>query len=318
MAKKDDVKITASAKTVSNDKTKKQEEELLASKKKKEEADAKAKKARENSAKKKEESVAKNDEIKKEEASTIDTTKIIETGASVASGVLSSKKTKGFFSGLIIGIVIGVLITSLIGASLKDQLLSKVETTKQSADEIIDETLTGYTAVDFKDAILGEASQHQELIVMEQPLEISTTITKAGLGNLEIFSKVKNISYAGTGVYTTDFKYIDSDHISVDEENKVVTIKIQNTTLQYVNIDNDNITFEDTDKGLLAFGDLSLTTEQQNELEKSVKEAMREKLNTSELLEKANEFAKMKAWEIFQPIVSAVSPEYTVEIEFDD
>ena len=103
----------------------------------------------------------------------------------------------------------------------------------------------------------------------------------------------------------------------IDEENKIVKIYINHAVLQYTNIDYDNMKFEDTEKGLLSFGDISLTMEQQNTLEKSVIDSMNDTLTKSSIMNQADEFAKMKTWEIFQPLVSAVSQEYIVEIEFN-
>lgn len=311
----DNIKVSSTAKTVSNEKTKKKDAELEASKKAQAEA---IKKAEEAKSKAKQEA-AKKAETKKEETSSSSTSNNAEAllagAATIGATALSGKKSKGFLTGLIVGVIIGVILASVFG--LKDQLLGTVETTKESADAVIDETFTGYTAVDFKDAILGEASQHQEIIVMEQPLEIATTITKAGLGNLSVFSKVKNINYAGTGVYTVDMKSFSEDNVEVNEDDKKITVKIPHSTLQYTNIDYDSVEFEDTEKGLLAFGDLSLTTEQQNTLEQSIVSAMKEKLETEELLSKADEFAKMSVWNMFQPLVTSISPEYILEVEFE-
>lgn len=320
-----ELKVSAKAKTISNEETKKKEAELKASKKKQAEAKEKAEEAKEKAKKEAEEKKEKAVESKKEssnkkESSKLldsDTEKLLAEGAAAAGGVLLAKKNKGFFSGFIIGAICGALLVGVLAIGLKDQLFGTVETTKETADEIIDETFTGYTAVDFQDAILGEAEQHQEIIVMEQPLEISTTITKAGLGGLKIFSKVKNINYAGTGVYTVDMKGFTKDNVSVDETDKKVTVKVPHSTLQYTNIDYDKVEFEDTDKGLLAFGDLSLTTEQQNTLEQSIVAAMKEKLETEGLYSKADEFAEMSVWNMFQPLVTAISPEYTLEVEFE-
>ena len=46
--------------------------------------------------------------------------------------------------------------------------------------------------------------------------------------------------------------------------------------------------------------------------------AMEERLNQDDLLIQADEFAVLKTWEIFQPIIASVSPEYTVEMEFSE
>lgn len=330
MAEKD-IEVKASAKTVSSDKTKKQDAELEKSKKRKEEADRKAEEAVKEAEKKKiEEEKRKEEEKKKKEEekqkaeaaarkekeATAD--KVIAGAATVATAVLAGNRKKGFFSGLIIGTIIGFLIATMIGFSMKETLFGKIETAKEDFDDVITETFMGYTAADFKEVILGEATQHQELIVMEQPLQVATTITKAGIGNLQIFSKVKNVIFAGTGVYTVDLSHIDDEHINVNEEDHEVVISVPHAVLQYVNPDYDSMEFEDTEKGFLAFGDLSLTLEQQNKLEKSVQEAMRERLEEQDLYDKADSFARMMIWDIFQPLVTSVSPEFKVSIEFVD
>lgn len=301
------IDVKAKAKTVDSEKTKKQSDDLAKAKKNKEELEKQAKKLSEE---KKNTVKEKISEPKKE----IDNSEVISNLTKIASSaVLTNKSKKGFIPGLIVGLVLGIALSFMFNIAFTNPL----DKVKNDVDEIISDTFLGYTAADFKDAVLGEASQHQELIVMEQPLEIETTITKAGLGGLEIFSKTKQITYAGYGVYTVDLKDIDENHISVDEENKKVKIYINHAVLQYTNIDYDNMKFEDTEKGLLSFGDISLTMEQQNTLEKSVIDSMNDTLTKSSIMNQADEFAKMKTWEIFQPLVSAVSQEYIVEIEFN-
>ena len=304
----DDFKVNAKATKVSNEKTKQQEAELAAAKKRKAEVEAKATKKVETKA----------TSTKTESSnSSLSSEDLLKASTSIVNS-LGKKKSKGFLSGLLIGLIVGALITGILGFSFKDQIFGKVASTKEGADALLDEGLLGYTAADFQDAILGAATQHQELVVMEQPLQISTTITKAGLGNLSIFSKVKTVTYYGTGVYTVDLKNIDKDHIKVDAENKTVTVIIPHAVLQYVNPDLSKTEFEDTEKGLLAFGDLSLTTEQQNQLSQSVTEAMKERLEEDDMFTQADEYATMKTWEIFQPLISAVSSEYKVVMQFED
>ena len=308
-----DLNIKTKSSKAENEKTKSQDEELAKLKKAKEEADKKAKELATTKQITKEETKQEsnnNEELVNLAKSIIETTKT------------NKKKTKitfGFFKGLIIGAIVGFLLATVLGFSgIGDKLFDTLNSSKENADQLIDEHFFSYTALDFQDAILGEASKKQELIVMEQPVKVSTTVTKSGLGNLEIFSKVKNIAYNGTGVYTVDMSKINKDHIDVDLDNKKVTVYIPHAILQYVNLDLENVEFEDTEKGLLAFGDLALTTEQVNEIEQSVKNSMHEELDTKELYEKADEFAKMSTWQMFQPLVSAVSSEFIVDMEFID
>ncbi|MBR2802396.1 MAG: DUF4230 domain-containing protein [Erysipelotrichaceae bacterium] len=327
MPEEKELNVSAQAKAVNNEKTKKQDADAAAIKERQAKAAAEAKAAQQQAEaeKKKREEEKKAEAARKEaeekEAAEKRKKAAAAVGSVAAGAVALGKATKGsfrFLKGILVGLLIGFLAGSYLTGSGLINLGEKVESVKEDVDEMLDEGFLGYTAADFQNAVLGAASEHQELIVMEQPLEITTTLTKAGLANLQIFSKTKTITYYGTGVYTVDLKDMDPAHIKVDNENKFVTISIPHTVLQYINSDLDKTEFEDTEKGLLAFGDLSLTTEQQNELALSVENSMREELTQPERFAQADEFALLKTWEIFQPLISAVSPQYRVIMDFID
>ena len=61
-----------------------------------------------------------------------------------------------------------------------------------------------------------------------------------------------------------------------------------------------------------------MKTEDQNRLLQSVYQSMEEKLKEEELFRTADEYASMSTWQMFQPFVTAVSPEFTLEIVFDE
>ena len=222
-----------------------------------------------------------------------------------------------FIRGCILGLLIGGIGMFLIGKQLESKPHSSSDTDPIN-NGVIEEHFAGYTAVDFQDAILGEAKERKELIVMEQPVQYSTTLSQEGPWEWEIFRKTKGITYHGTGVYTVDLSVLKKESITLNEDTKTVSVTIPHAVLQYVNPDYDRIEFEDTEKGLLAFTEIKLTAEQQNELEKTVQENMEELLSDKEILSQADDFAKMKVWEILQPLVSSVSPEYIVEINPSD
>ena len=219
---------------------------------------------------------------------------------------------KGLVYGLIAGLLIGA-IGMYVFAKNYEPFWEKTHE-EGKVGEKIDEHFTGYTVADFQQAVVGEATQHKELIVMELPVQQSTTITKYTFGNWDIFKRSKVITYYGTGVYTIDLSGVNGDSITVDNDVKEVRITVPEAKLQYVNPDFDNIEFEDTEMGLLAFTDIKLTAEQQNELEKQVMAEMTEYLSQQEFMDQADEIATAKCWETFQPLVNAVAPDYKVVI----
>ena len=286
--------------------------------------------------------VAEEEERRKEEQKQ-KAAKTAAAGAALAAGAYQKAKSAGliaklgktFIGGLLIGAVLGIAgglfggyllfkgapqpqeSAPVTAAQLASELVVTVPQVEEADLTIDNDGVLGYTAADFQDAVLGGASEHQELIVFEQELSIPTTLTKSGLGNLAIFSKMKNITYYGTGVYTVDLSRMDSDHILVDEDDQVVTILIPHTVLQYVNAELEKTEFEETDKGILSFGEIKLTPEETGILETAVLTAMRERLDAADMYREADRFATLKTWEIFQPLVTAVSPAYKVEMEFE-
>ena len=316
--KKEEAKKTEAKMQEAKEQAEKAREEAEALRKKEEEEKRKAEeeKRRLEEEKKKEEEEKKKQE---EEAAKQKEEMLAATAAAAVSVVAkSSIKIKSLIITFLAGLLVGAVGTFfLVKQPVVPDVTATVEEVENHDLTIENEGFIGYTAADFENAILGEASQHKELIVMEQPLSIQVTITKAGLGNLAVFSKVKNATYYGTGVYTIDLSVIDQDHIEVDEEKQNVTVFIPHSVLQYINPDLEATEFEDTEKGLLAFSDIKLTLEEQNLLEISIRDAMSERLNQEDLFELADRYAVLSAWEIFQPLITSVSREYTVTIEWE-
>ena len=245
--------------------------------------------------------------------------KISKYGYGFGSARGRTGKLIPFIGGLIIGLIVGALLLLLIGNASQTMFFGTNHTSTTNADTVFQQGMLGtYTAADFEKAILGEASRHKELVVKEQPIEIPTTITRAGLGNLQIFSKVQNVYYYGTGVYTISLAELDASNIRVDEENQKVRVMIPHACLQYINPNLDLTMFEEAGRGLLAFGDIKMTTQEQNSLQQSVVESMRARLTQEDMYIGADEFAKVSAWEIFQPLVASVSPSFLLEIMFDE
>ena len=224
--------------------------------------------------------------------------------------VVKVKRGGGFLSGILIGLIGGIALSVFL---FKPDFIGMLKPTAPTHTEsetaqIIEEHFTGYT---------GKAEEKQELIVMEEPMQLTTTITHSGLGDLAIFMKTKNVTYHGTGIYTVDLNDISVDNIEVDNDKKTVTITVPHANLKTVNPDYDKIEFEDTELGMFAIFDLTLTAEQQTQIEKEVMEGMTEILSEDKYMKQADEFAKMKTWDTFQPLVSSVAPDYKLEIEFD-
>ncbi|MBR2067047.1 MAG: DUF4230 domain-containing protein [Solobacterium sp.] len=172
----------------------------------------------------------------------------------------------------------------------------------------------GFTAADFEDVILGQATRQQLLVVDEQEVSVASTITNTGLFNLSVFTKVMNQTIYGIGQYTIDLTQIKKDDIKLDEENYTLTISVPYPELHKVIFEPDKTKIGDVNKGWLAFGDIKLTPEQTKTYEVEANTRLEERLNEKECYETAVRFAKLTAYELYQPLVSSVSPAYKVEI----
>lgn len=169
------------------------------------------------------------------------------------------------------------------------------------------------TNLDFQSAILGESREKQMYVVLEQDVTVETRVTQSLL-NLSVFEKSKTIHSIGTGYYAIDLSTLTENSIRVDDSEKNVVVTVPHAILYVLDYDVTASTFEDTQGGIFALGELKLTMEQQNEIQKSIDAAMHEVLETEEMFAFADEKGALMVYELFQPLVAALSDEYTLEI----
>lgn len=145
---------------------------------------------------------------------------------------------------------------------------------------------------------------------------MNTTITDTGLFNWGIFNKQQVLTIHGTGQYTIDLTEITRQDIHLDEETYELTIRIPHAELHQVTFDPTKTEIGDAQNGWLAFGSIKLDAEQNKQFEVEANEKLKARLNESGRFEEADRFAKLAAYETYQPIVRAISPVYKVVIEF--
>ena len=235
-------------------------------------------------------------------------------------GAASGSRRSGIFSSVLtVILVIAVFLAARKVFYLEDLL--KREVPVEGHDMTLEnEGLFGYTAADFAQALLGDASQLKKLEVYSREVSDAATITNAGLLKLKAFTKTQILTYHGTANYTVDLSRLSEEDISVeesDEENiHKVKIQIPHAVREEINIPSDRIEFGDVDKGLLALGQIRLTAEETAKVQTEARSRMEEKLKEDKVTEEADRFAVMSVWEIYHPLIAAVSPAYDLEIEF--
>lgn len=218
------------------------------------------------------------------------------------------------------GIVSLIVLVALIMAGVYLHERSKANETVAPVEDhdltLENDGIFGFTAADFEEPILGEATRQRLLIVEEQEVYVNTTITDTGLFNWGIFNKQQVFTIHGTGQYTIDLTKITRQDIYLDEDTYELTIKIPHAELHQVTFDPTKTEIGDAQNGWLAFGSIKLDAEQNKQFEVEANEKLKARLNESERFEEADRFAKLAAYEIYQPIVRTISPVYKVVIEF--
>ena len=174
--------------------------------------------------------------------------------------------------------------------------------------------ILGYKAADFADRILSDRTKLKKIEVLSYKVSDAITYTNAGLFKLEVFSKTQVITYHATAVYTVDMSDFSAKSIVVDNDNKRVMLVIPHARLDMIALNPEDMEIGSVEKGMLAFGDLKLTAEQQKRLEQGALEKMKLKLLDDDIQNEADRFAKQVIWELYQPVTSNVAPGYTLEI----
>lgn len=167
-----------------------------------------------------------------------------------------------------------------------------------------------------KEAVLGKSQQQKKLVVFEQHLSDIIKVTDQGSLPFNLSKKYQYVKYSGTASYSVDLSGIDEDSLLVDEEARTITIYIPHTEKQ-LDINEEETQADETEKvGIFSIGDLKLTEEERAEVIADVKKNMEDKLADENVKEIADRMAVMSVWEIYQPVVTGVSPEFAVVVEF--
>jgi len=168
--------------------------------------------------------------------------------------------------------------------------------------------------------ILSRPRETRKLIVFEQDATESYTIEKSKIRGLD-WEPIKQditVSYSAKGLFVVD---LDADSLKManikdDPQNKVLTLMIKHPYLEAIEIDPNKIIVVEQKNGFFAFGKLALPVEEYVSVEKELQKRFKAKLDTSANGQEADRTAKEKVKEIYEPVVKAVDPEYSVEVEF--
>ena len=221
-------------------------------------------------------------------------------------------------------IICACLLIAIIGIVIWGVKNPKEETSKKFDDGVEQLDLNtiklkdSKVEVQFSDVLLSDHKEERKLIVSTQKAKVSIKLTDRVCKYLDIkaLEKSQTVSYKGTGIFAVDLKDLKADDIIQDSKNKTLTIAVKRPALEAIEINPDEIKIDEVDTGLLAWGKIKLTYSDYVEIEKELREKLKQEFDTAENGQKANEIALRMVKEIYEPIVKAIDEQYTVEVIF--
>ena len=172
--------------------------------------------------------------------------------------------------------------------------------------------------IDFSDVIIGSEKQSRKLIVYEQEATVSTQLTDSLIKKLDLdwLKKTQKVSYTGKGYFVVDLDKLTKKDVIEDRGEKQITIKIDHAYLEAIKINPEDIIIDEVKESFLAKGDIKLSVEDYNIIERELKTKMEDKFNVASNGQKADDTALKMVKEVYEPIVKAIDSGYSLRVEF--
>ena len=172
------------------------------------------------------------------------------------------------------------------------------------------------TVADFKDPIILAHGKDARLIVYTAELSEVVSMADEGWGGFKWNSTYQEAKYFGQAEYTVDLSQLSEEDFIVNNEQKILTVRIPYAVLSPINILNDKTQFKDTEKGWLGPKEVKMTSEELNKIMLEIEEKMKAQLIDENVMAKANEEAKVVVAELLTATIQTVDPEFTVVVVF--
>jgi hypothetical protein len=167
-----------------------------------------------------------------------------------------------------------------------------------------------------EETLVNEIQRKQELITLEVQMTEKVTLNDSW-GSLDIFKKLQSISYSGTGTYTVDLSSLKAENITIDDKLKKVTVKVAPPNIKGVSINEEKTEYQTPENGLLRFGEIKLTPEENQMLIRNVKERMLNKMSEQDFTSEAKASTERTIKDLIQSIVLSKTTEaYNIEVLF--
>jgi hypothetical protein len=167
-----------------------------------------------------------------------------------------------------------------------------------------------------EEALVNEIHQKQELITLEIQMTEIVTLNDSW-GSLELFKKIQSVNYVGTGIYTVDLSTLKAENISIDDKAKKVNVKVATPNIKDVSLIEQKTEYQTPENGLLRFGEIKLTIEENQMLSRNVKEQMLRKMAEQDFLSQAKNSSEQTLKNLFLSVIASKTTDfYNIEIQF--
>ena len=172
--------------------------------------------------------------------------------------------------------------------------------------------------IDFSEVIIGSEKESRKLIVYEQEATVSTQLTDSLIKKLDLdwLKKTQKVSYTGKGYFVVDLDKLTKKDVTEDRSKKQITIKIDHAYLEAIKINPEDIIIDEVKESFLAKGDIKLSVEDYNIIERELKTKMEDKFNVASNGQKADDIALKMVKEVYEPIIKAIDSGYILCVEF--
>lgn len=233
-----------------------------------------------------------------------------------------TKRTSGFTRGAALALVFTLIIVSIFvirscmskGSEFSDELASQIEQEMADNQILVSAEKGRRTVAEFKDPIILNHGSESRLIVYTTQLSETLSIADEGFGGWKWTSAYKEIVYVGDTQYTVDLSKLSEKDFVVNNELKILTVRIPYAVLSPINIPADQIKFGDIQRGWAAPKDIKMTTEESTQLMIQVHDKMKAKLIDENIIALANEAAKNVVADLLSATVHSIDPAYTVVV----
>lgn len=132
-----------------------------------------------------------------------------------------------------------------------------------------------------EDTLVNEIRNVNKLIPLEIELSETLTIDNTYF-NLDILRKSKTITFFATCSYAIDFSTLSSNNIEFNNSTSEIIITIPKIDIFSIDVDESKTIYEETQVGLLRFGDLKLSSEELNNIYEQLYDMFSRKMNNTQ------------------------------------